>query len=319
MNTNNLIIIASQPRSGSTLLQALLSNNDKVGTVSEPWLLLPFLSYQKRNFNSSKYNSERAVTGVGLFKSKVGQTGFDKDLSEFLLKQYAKVLKNNEIFVLDKTPRYYEILDEIVHYFPNCKIIILKRHPFSVLKSIIQTWNANTVNMLLDYKRDILNAPMILNEFLIKNEDNPNVISLRYEDLVEKPEFHINRLYNWLGIKFSINVLDYKGNDKYKGHMGDPTGVNREPKAHTNSLKNWEKLVGDKYWGNFINGYYKYFGTTFLKDYGQYHQDLNIEPLESQLFNGFLEQSNWDFIEHEVPKWRLVEKSILRRLGISKI
>ncbi len=318
MTDKNLIIIASQPRSGSTLLQALLSNNDKVGTVSEPWLLLPFLGFNNTDLSKASYNSNLALSGINDFKSKIGSIGFDKDLSQFLLNQYAKVLKANETMVLDKTPRYYEILNEIIEYFPNCKIIILKRNPFAVLQSIIKTWNVKDINGLLDYKRDVLYAPFMLHEFAQKHKGNSNVRVVHYEDLVVDPELHIKTIYNWLSVEFNANVLQYAKNTKYKGGMGDPSGINKDKKPNVNSIDTWMHFSKDKYWGEFLNGYYKFLSPNFLNEYGNYSLEAHLNLEESKKFKRFFEKSSWNFKEHEVPKTKLVKNSILRRLGFRK-
>ncbi len=64
MNSDNLIFIVSQPRSGSTLLQSILSNNDYINTASEPWLLLPFLNIFDSSLIEVTYNQQLAVTVV---------------------------------------------------------------------------------------------------------------------------------------------------------------------------------------------------------------------------------------------------------------
>lgn len=316
MTDKNLIIIASQPRSGSTLLQALLSNNSQVGTVSEPWFLLPFLGYNKRDLHKATYNSNYAREGIEEFKNKIGSKLFNQDLSSFLLSQYQKILSQNEIFVLDKTPRYYEILDNIVEYFPNCKIIILKRHPMSVLQSIIKTWKVKNIDDLLEYKRDILNAPFILHSFCLKNNNNPNVYILNYEDLVEYPERNSKALYDWLGIKFDEQILNYSSNEKFKGSFGDPTGINISKKPNKSSIDKWESLSNDNYWESFISGYFEYLTPKFLEQYGNYTVIGKVD--KSLKFEVFLQKSKWSFKEFEVPKIKLLKFSILRRLRLLK-
>lgn len=317
MKDKNLIIIASQPRSGSTLLQALLSNNELVGTVSEPWLLLPFLGYNDPHLTTANYDSELALSGINDFKSKIGPLGFDKDLSEFLLTQYKKVQKNKEIYVLDKTPRYYEILNEILKYFPNCKIIILKRNPLAVINSIINTWNVNTVNGMLVHHRDILNAPFLLQDFSDKQKDNPNVYELLYEDLVSSPEVIVKDIYNFIDIPFNESILNYNKNEKYKGLMGDPKGVKNKKSPSKSSLFEWEALQTDDYWSDFIAGYSNWLGKDFFKTYGNSKFLIeNIKFKDSKKFNAYLDRVNWSFRVNEVPKWQSIIYLIKRRLGI---
>jgi hypothetical protein len=315
MTDKNLIIIASQPRSGSTLLQALLSNNDTVGTVSEPWLLLPFLSTARTDLIRSGFNSEFANIGLNDFQSKIGTKGFKEDLSQFLLSQYSKILKNDENYILDKTPRYYEILDEIIEYFPNAKIIILKRNPIAVLYSIIKTWNTNSLKSLLEYKRDLLEAPFLLHKFSEKQVHNKNVRTVHYEAIVNNPLVEIKKLYNWLDIPFKPERLNYGDNKKYKGLLGDPTGVKSHNLPNKDSLYKWKAIYNNKEWNSLANGYAQYLKKDFLDAYGNYK---DIKYQETKLFNRYLEMSKWDFDEVKIPKLKLFKNAVLRRLGIIK-
>ncbi|MDH7911524.1 sulfotransferase [Winogradskyella sp. SYSU M77433] len=314
MTDNNLIFIASQPRSGSTLLQALLSNNELVGTVSEPWLLLPFLSYNRKDLIDAKYQQQLAIKGISEFLDKTNHNSFKTDMADFILKQYHKIIKNNEKYVLDKTPRYYEILDEILEYFPNSKIIILKRHPLSVLKSIIKTWRVRDIDKLLDFKRDVLNAPFIIHNFQKKNKDNPNVYCLRYEDLVKDPSIHLKSIYNWVGLDYNENILDYSENKKFLGRLGDPTGIKTHSEPNKGSIENWDYLLQDKYWSEFLKGYLNYLKPNFLREYGEYELPI-LKIKDTFLFDVFLQKSEWNFLEHEPPKIKLIKYSILRHLG----
>ncbi len=130
---SNLLFIVSQPRSGSTLLQAILSNNNQVATASEPWLLLPFLSIKKPGIVQAEYDYSLASKAVHEFISKAGgEIQLDKKLNSFLTDIYSSIANGNTEYILDKTPRYYEILPEIKKIFPEAKIIVLKRNPLAV-------------------------------------------------------------------------------------------------------------------------------------------------------------------------------------------
>ncbi|OMP31789.1 sulfotransferase [Mangrovimonas sp. DI 80] len=313
LKSENIIIIASQPRSGSTLLQALLSNNGKVGTVSEPWLLLPFLGYQSEGVQNSVYNSKLALIGINDFKSKIGEKEFEIDLSNFLLSQYQKILKGDEMYVLDKTPRYYEILDEIVRYFPEAKIVILKRNPLAVLSSIIKTWNSKSLNSLLQYKRDLLNAPYMLHEFSEKQKNNPNVFTIKYEDIVVNPEINLSKLYLWLGLEYHSNVLNFSENYKFQGKMGDTTGVKLSSTPNIESLDKWRTIYDNNRFGSFARGYADFLGENFLKEYGEYHQEPKYG--NTKLFNRYYEMSDWEFNEQHIPKLKLIKNAFLRKIG----
>ncbi|MBN2165653.1 MAG: sulfotransferase [Marinilabiliaceae bacterium] len=313
MIDNNLIIIASQPRSGSTLLQALLSNNNQVATVSEPWLLLPFLSYKKPQLSDATYSSYLAAQGIEDFKSKIDKNTFDRDLAQFLLNQYDQIRTKGEKYVLDKTPRYYEILDEITDLFPNAKIIVLKRNPLAVLASIITTWGKNDIRKLLEFKRDLLYAPIILNDFANKNRNNPNIITIRYEDIILETDKNIGELYKGLDIPYDDGVLDYGNNSKFKGFMGDPNGVHQNSTPNKESLDLWGKIYNTKYWRDFFIGYTDYLTPEFLYNYGNYN-DLNGR--KTAIFNYYRTRTEWSFDEYKIPLKKILKDKFLRKFNL---
>jgi len=311
MNDKQLIFIVSQPRSGSTLLQAILSNNSDVATISEPWLLLPFLSYNRTDLIKARYSSELAKIGIEDFKSKINASKFNVDLLAFLQKQYSQIATNNEKYIIDKTPRYYEILDEIIEIFPKAKIIIIKRNPYAVLNSIINTWSPNNIDKLLSFKTDILNAPFIIHDFLNKHLNNENVKTISYEQITEEPYKYIKELYNWLGVKYSDNILTYSLNKKYIGLLGDPTGVHRNIKPISNK-NTWNELLTKKKWRSFFYGYAKYLSNDFIKDYGY---DIDITGRNSKTFDEFLLKASWKFNEFEIPLKKVIKSRIKKRLA----
>ncbi len=285
MEDSNLLFLVSQPRSGSTLLQSILSNNEFVNTTSEPWLLLPYLSVFNPYITTGVYNSELAKIGIEDYLSKLNINDYFKDqLKLFLLRIYQPLLKVHVKYVLDKTPRYYEILDLIVEYFPNAKVIVLKRNPFAVLNSIIQTWDVKNLKDLNAYKRDILNAPFLIQEFLYRNRDNKNIKEVYYEDIVQAPERQIPLIFNWLNIEYRDSVLNYKVNDKIKGYMGDKVGVEKFSKIAINEEEGYQSIKKSKIWEQFFFGYSQYLYKYNLKDFDRY----KIEKKSTRVFNDFL-------------------------------
>ena len=304
MKDFDLIFIVSQPRSGSTMLQALISNNDKVATLSEPWFLLPFLSYNNPIISNSIYNSKTSSVAINDFIEKIGVNSFKDDLSNFLLKQYSKARKNGETYVLDKTPRYYEILDELIEFFPGAKIIILKRNPFAVLYSIIKTFEKENIQKLVDFQRDLLYSPKKLHNFSKRQKNNINVRTVRYEDIVLNPDKEIKKLYKWLNLNFSQGDLNYKNNQKFKGIFGDPTGVNFKNTPDKEALNKWEAYTNNKYWDSFFKGYSNFLGSDFLEDYG--YQSIPLAG-KTNTFNKFIFLTKLGIPYHKIKKLPLIK------------
>jgi len=268
---SKLIFIISQPRSGSTLLQSILSNNSLVATASEPWILLPFLSLYKPGLITARYDYDIMTSAVNEFVHlNAGEEEFKAKLKNFILSIYSWLDAPGTKHILDKTPRYYEIGQQIVDMFPQAKILVLKRNPFAVLNSVITSWNIDTFEKLIYYKRDLINAPQLINKFLSDHRDNKNVREVFYEDLVAHPVKSFQGIYHWLGMEFKEGYLQYGGNSKLKGNLGDQVSVKSSTMPVAENLDAWKGLIKIPFWNNFFRGYSCYLGDNFLSEYGKY-------------------------------------------------
>src|SRR5215217_1222403 len=131
------IFIFSLPRTGSTLLQRVLSAHNEVSSVAEPWVLLPLLYSLRKNGAYSEYGNNLMVSAVEDFCSELpnGRDDYLFEIRECVLRLYQKVSKSSDSpsYFLDKTPRYHLVADDIVQMFPDGKFILLWRHPLSVI------------------------------------------------------------------------------------------------------------------------------------------------------------------------------------------
>ena len=265
----NLIFIISQPRSGSTLLQKIVSNNSYVDTASEPWLLLPLLSIYKPELVEAVYNYPVAATGIVDFLEKRGlEDRFKSSVANLVLSLYTN---NSQRYFLDKTPRYYEILPEIFSVFPDAKYIVLKRNPFASLYSMLSTWSNGKLDIqsIEKFYRDFLIAPFRIQDFLDKNSKLDNVLEVGYELLVQKPVELANNIYQWLSIPFDEEVLCLAKNQKVSGIYGDD--VYKEyvsDKVESNSLEVWMRECDKEPLKSFFKDYADYLSPNFLTHYG---------------------------------------------------
>jgi hypothetical protein len=266
---HRLIFLVSQPRAGSTLLQKVVTNSPEIDTASEPWLALPFLSILKPDALKSGYRHFLAIRAIADFNKK-----FDKEetytagIRKFLLEMYPG---NGTKWFLDKTPRYYEILPELRGYFPESTLIILKRHPFDALYSMIKTWSrgAFSPEMLRTFYRDFMNAPVLLQNFLDSPQANSqNVVVLKYEDLVQNPESVISALFQKLGVEFKPEFL-IADNPKVKGIFGDDVYKQKSnPEISPKGLRRWEAEMKNLEFRSFFLGYANHLGPDFFVKYG---------------------------------------------------
>ncbi len=115
-----IIFLISAPRSGSTLLQKLLVTSANIKTAAEPWWLLPLLKY-KSNQGYESYNKRIASKAIhdfdAYFKRETGSS-LDNEIAKMVQEVYS-LLAPDAGYFLDKTPRYYLIVEQLRKLFPR--------------------------------------------------------------------------------------------------------------------------------------------------------------------------------------------------------
>lgn len=105
---------------------------------------------------------------------------------------------------IEKTPNYIHYLPLIFKHFPNAKVIWVLRDGRDVAHSVFQkSWGANNIYyaakawMRANYYSDLL--------------DSPQILTVKYEDLLSKPQDGLQRILNYLDFD-AVNV-EYLSND----------------------------------------------------------------------------------------------------------
>lgn len=195
------VFILSLPRSGSSWLQRLLSaSSSRVASADEPWLLLPLVYAMRDHGAVSEYGHATGCQAVRSFFDRLpdGEAVFGRLVRQFAEGAYASQFADGQDVFIDKTPRYSLIGDEILRYFPDCKMVVLLRNPLAVAASICEIWGEGAWVL---YKYEIefrLGLPNLLR--LAAMEDD-RIVVVRYEDLQRDAEATVSRLCDTLGIE----------------------------------------------------------------------------------------------------------------------
>ena len=226
----NLVFIFCLPRSGSTLLSLLLDGHERICCPPEPWYLLKLLTFRRQVNPFCLYDDNLALVGSNEF---IDAPTFASSAAAFAATAYNARLHETgkEIFV-DKTPRYYHVIDEIDRVFPRAKKIFLKRNPLDVALSYKSTWNVspemltgsslfNTLDFALGLYR--------LNDYFSEASADKHVV--KYEDLVASPEENLRKICDFIGVEYDQGMLDFSRNKK-SGHSGSSMG---DKKIHETS------------------------------------------------------------------------------------
>jgi hypothetical protein len=312
---DNLIFIISQPRSGSTLLQRVLSGHPEIQTSAETWLLLhPAYAFRTQGI-ATEYDSKFAAQGVEEFLTNYadGMEVYDDAIREWARVIYDNALhKNNKTYFLDKTPRYFFIIPDLYRLFPRAKFIFLLRNPMAVLSSILSTYIKKDWPVISFFQPDLLKAPSVILEGMALLGDDATVI--RYEEFVAAPEDNISRLCQALDITYHKEMLDYSHTDAPKGSLNDPVGIHQHTRPSMDSLDKWKKLSDDAQTRHFAQAYLHHLGHNVIAQLGYSFTDINnalrhtgdVHPRGEALYP-------WDIAIRPQQEWTFREQFISDR------
>lgn len=255
------IFIISLPRSGSTILQKNLALNPQIATTGETWLMLPFIYALKKDGIIAKYShliGHKGLTDtINYLPNK--EEDYYRSLSLFAKSIYSKLSDSpDNDFFLDKTPRYYNIIEELHKVFPQAKFIFLIRNPLSIYSSTLNFSRNNYFHKLYNMYNDLYDGPALLAKGyeLVKDKS----MLLTYQDLINSPKKSLNAIYDYLNIP--NNSVDK--NFLFRGVLGDTKALKSKGAViDDKSLNKWKnsfntpvrKKIIKKYISNLDQGY----------------------------------------------------------------
>ena len=281
------IFIFSLPRSGSTLLQRMLSAHHSISTTSEPWLLLPFFTCLNETNALSIYRYRTMARALNDFCRLLpsGHITYHEEIANFALRLYRKAAKNNALYFLDKTPRYHMIVDDIIKAFPTGKFIFLWRNPLSIIASMIETFGRGRWR-LYDFKVDLFDG---INNLIVASQKYASqVISLNFEDIVRQPHECIEKVFRYLTLPIGESTCCIESFMKVQlhGKMGDPSGIVDYDQLSQEPLDKWRLILKNPVRKNWSRRYLKWLGPENLAVIGYDHQrllhDLETLPISTQ-------------------------------------
>ncbi len=211
---NNFFIVGS-PRSGTTLVESIVTANDKVFSGGE--------------LKSGKHIIEKNILSH--------EQSFN-DLNHKFISKYLRrtsYLRGNYNYIVDKMPENFLYLGMIQKLLPKSKIIRVLRNPWDTAISLYK-------------QRYVLNIPFSVSFFnigvffsnfeainLFWNEhiqNKSNILDIRYEDLVSDHTFYQKKIYKFLEVNTNYN-------EKRRGDFFSPTASTRQVKegVHRRSIE----------------------------------------------------------------------------------
>ncbi len=197
-----LIFIVGMPRSGTSLVEQILSSHPEVFGGGE----LPFLNIE--------------IDQIFLKFEKNNHLNKDEihDLIIECRKKYLERISNynvsSKVFT-DKAPLNFRFVGFIKYIFPNAKIINCRRDPMDIIWSNFKNYFPNSMPFTNDLE-DIANFYRLYQDLVtFLREKFPEIIyDIEYSNLVENPEIEIKKLLNFCELKWDNNCLSHDKNKR---------------------------------------------------------------------------------------------------------
>jgi hypothetical protein len=293
------LFLLSLPRSGSTLAQRILAAHEAIATVSEPWVLLPYLYTLRERGIYAEYNHRALAQAVEDFCEVLpgGREDYVAEIREFALRLYGKASPNGTSYFLDKTPRYHLISDELIATFPDGKYLFLWRNPLAVAASIMETWAGGKWN-LYRYKVDLFDGVANLIRTYQRHEDK--VHAVRYEALVAEPEEAWSGVFRYLDLPFDRSVLEQFGDVELDGRKGDSSGTSEYAEVSSEPLERWRRTLNNPIRKAWCRRYLRWIGRERLAvmgfDLDGLLAELDSLPTSYQRIGSDIERACWGLI-----------------------
>ena len=279
--TTSPVFLFSLPRSGSTLLQRILSTHEDISTKSELWFLLPHIEALKNQYTFSQYSniSLQNATAALLEQLPEGEEDYYRAIRALGDSLYGRLAKNDERYLLDKTPRYYLVIKEIAKIYPDAKFIFLFRNPLSVAASVIESFNGGRLG---DYRHriDLYLGPKMLAEGYKHLKGRSFAVT--YESLVSDSSATLQKVCKYLEIPFHADLLA-RFTDVSVGKMGDQFGSKRFTSLEPDRIENWKRVFSTSYRKRFLLDYLNEIGRDPVETFGYDYQDLKKQVYASEV------------------------------------
>ena len=215
-SSGNPIFIIGFPRSGTTLLDTILSSHPSIEVIEEK-SMVPKLIGSLNELTKNKLENLKDISNDQVITLR---NNYFKNLSSHIKD------KDNSKLYIDKLPLNIIYTGEILRIFPDAKFIISLRHPCDcVLSCFMQTFEINNAmaNFLnLEDSAKLYDHVMKLWTQYISVFDI-NYHEVKYENLVKDLEKTIKPLLKFLELPWNDNLLEFSKTAKQKQQIKTPS------------------------------------------------------------------------------------------------
>ncbi len=239
---NRMLFLLSAPRSGSTLMQRMLGSHSEVFTHPEPHLMTPLahLGYFE-SVDKAPYDHINSAEAMRLFVEALprGEEDYLDALRAYADTLYGRMLSTSSArYFLDKTPAYALVANFIGRVYPEAKYVVLTRHPLAIFSSYANSFFDGDWRAAHEYNPIVERYVPAIARFV--RAGRVPLIHVRYEDMVQAPEAHLERVFAFLGLDNEPGAVEYGARFEQKRRgPGDPIAVGKHSRPVATSLHKW--------------------------------------------------------------------------------
>ncbi|GAA4280192.1 sulfotransferase family protein [Gaetbulibacter aestuarii] len=214
----NIIFIVGVGRSGTSLLQSMLNSHSEIVSLPETQFFRKYIASGKKKNQLEKKGVESFIkileTDKAFQRLNVPLKGLkslkNQDLS--IKSVYWEILeifiqKESKKHIVDKDPRNLDFINKIIDENKGAKVIQIVRDPRDVVLSKTKAnWSAKRPYWL----HALIGEAQILNsQKYLKEVSNDKFFQIKYEDLLSTPKNVLERLCQFLEVKYEVNMLNF--------------------------------------------------------------------------------------------------------------
>ncbi len=218
MNRILKTIVCGYERGGTTLINEILRSHPRMDSGFEcGFLLAPsprdYLKAGYRDFNGSLIKN-----GWGITQEELEDYICDTDSWETVyrrLREKSRVVENKSVMLFDKTPKYLERLDQVMGRIPSIPCIVIAKEAKGVIWSWIKRSDSSIdaairdeqlkayANRYISYYKGFERALPLFSD---------RILLVHYHKLCAHPVREVKRIFKFLKMPFSRNVMQFQSN-----------------------------------------------------------------------------------------------------------
>ena len=222
------IFVLGLPRSGTSLIEQILSSHSKVEGLGELNTLSRFIESNlityKEGFSPiiKKYNKEEQL-----------------NLSDFYMGSI-KTIDSSAKYFVDKMPHNFRWLSYILNSYLSAKVILVERNPMDNCFSLFKMLFSSRQQHSYSFDLEVLGKYYLLYKNLVdhwKEIYKNNIYTCKYEKLISNPQKEIKQLLDFCNLNWEDKIMRFH---ETKRSVNTASHTQVRQKLYSSSINSWK-------------------------------------------------------------------------------